>query len=195
MMWSNHLTLYWLHGYSHPILNCLSLLNWFQKSDSLFNVFFYRFLNFAFWPQFCTFKDLARQMYWLLVFLQVFWLFLLVHFSDELVLVFMLSIHISIWGSVQSISWVRLFAIPWTAAHQASLSVTNSQSLLKLMSIESVMPSNYLILCCPFILPPSIFPSIRIFSNESVLSHQVAKVLEIHLQHQSFQWIFSTDLL
>ena len=108
-------------------------------------------------------------MYWLLAFLQVFWLLLLVHFSDELVLVFMLSIHILIWGSVQSISWVRLFAIPWTAAHQASLSITNSQSLLKLKSIESVMPSNYLILCCPFILPPSIFPSIRIFSNESVL--------------------------
>ena len=58
---------------------------------------------------------------------------------------------------------------PWTAAHQASLSVTNSQSLLKLMSIESVMPSNHLILCRPLLLPPSIFPSIRVFSNESVL--------------------------
>ena len=59
-------------------------------------------------------------------------------------------------------------ATPWTAAHQASLSITNSQSLLKLMSIESVMPSNHLILCHP-LLPPSIFPSIRVFSNESVL--------------------------
>ena len=58
---------------------------------------------------------------------------------------------------------------PWTAAHQASLSFTNSQSLLKLMSIESVMPSNYLILCCPLLFLPSIFPSIRVFSNESVL--------------------------
>ena len=58
---------------------------------------------------------------------------------------------------------------PWTAAHQASLSITNSQSLLKLMSIESVMPSNHLILCCPRLLLPSIFPSIRVFSNESVL--------------------------
>ena len=59
--------------------------------------------------------------------------------------------------------------IPWTAARQASLSITNSQSLLKLMSIESVMPSNHLVLCHPLLLPPSIFPSIRVFSNESVL--------------------------
>ena len=70
---------------------------------------------------------------------------------------------------VQSLSRVRLFATPWTAARQASLSITNSQSSLKLMSIESVMPSNHLILCCPLLLPPSIFPSIRVFSNESVL--------------------------
>ena len=59
--------------------------------------------------------------------------------------------------------------IPWTAARQASLSITNSQSLLKLMSIEPVMPSNHLILCCPLFLPPSIFPSIRVFSSELVL--------------------------
>ena len=71
--------------------------------------------------------------------------------------------------SVQSLSCVWFFATPWTAAHQASLSITNSWSLLKLMSIESVMPSNHLILCCPLLLPPSIFPSIRVFSNESVL--------------------------
>ena len=58
---------------------------------------------------------------------------------------------------------------PWTAARQASLSITNSQSLLKLVSIESVMPSNHLIFCCPLLLPTSIFPSIRVFSNESVL--------------------------
>ena len=71
-------------------------------------------------------------------------------------------------SSVQSLSRVRLFATPWTAARQASLSITNSQSSLKLMSIESVMPSNHLILCHPLLLP-SIFPSIRVFSNESAL--------------------------
>ena len=72
-------------------------------------------------------------------------------------------------SSVQLLSHVRLFVTPWTAARQASLSITNSQSLLKLMSIESVMPSNHLILCHLLLLPPSIFPSIRIFSNESAL--------------------------
>ena len=71
--------------------------------------------------------------------------------------------------SVQSLSRVRLFATPWTAAHQASLSITNFRSLLKLTSIKSVMPSNHLILCCPLLLLPSIFPSIRVFPNESVL--------------------------
>ena len=133
-------------------------------------------------------------------------------------------------------------AIPWTAACQASLSTTNSQSWLKLMSNELVMPSNHLILCCPLLLLPSIFPSIRVFFSESVLCirwlkywsfsfsispsneysglisfgidwfdllavqgtlqslfqwvsslHQVAKVLEFQLQHQSFQWIFRTN--
>ena len=68
-------------------------------------------------------------------------------------------------SSVQSLSRVRLFATPWTASHQASLSITNSWSLPKLMSIESVMPSNHLILCPPLFLPPSIFPSIRVFFN------------------------------
>ena len=72
-------------------------------------------------------------------------------------------------NSIQSLSRVRLFVTPWTAARQASLSITNSQSLLKLMSIESVMPSNYQILCHPRLLLPSIYPSIRVFSNESVL--------------------------
>src|SRR5574342_143113 len=71
--------------------------------------------------------------------------------------------------SVQSLSHVQLFVTPWTAAHQASLFITNSWSLLKLMFIESVMPSNHLIFCHPLLLPPSIFPSIRVFSNESIL--------------------------
>ena len=72
-------------------------------------------------------------------------------------------------SSVQSLSRVQLFETPGTAVHKASLSITNSQSLVKLMSIESVMPYNHLILCHPLLLPPSIFPSIRVFSNESVL--------------------------
>ena len=70
-------------------------------------------------------------------------------------------------SSVQLLSHVRLFATPWAEARQASLSITNSQSLLKLMSIESVMLPDHLILCCPLLLPPSIFPSIRVFSNVS----------------------------
>ena len=74
-----------------------------------------------------------------------------------------------LYSSVQSLSRVRLFATLWTAARQASLSITNSQSLPKLMSIESVMPSNHLILCRPLLLLPSIFPSIRVFSSESAL--------------------------
>ena len=75
---------------------------------------------------------------------------------------------------VQSLGRVRLFATVWTAARQASLSFTISQSLLKLMSIESVMPSNHLILCRPLLLLPSVLPSVRVFSSESALWHQVA---------------------
>ena len=90
-------------------------------------------------------------------------------------------IHIQIqFSSVQLLSRVQLFVTPWTAACQASLSITNSQSLLKPMSIESVRPSNHLILCCPLLLPPSIFPSIKVFSNESVLRIRWTKY-----------WIFS----
>ena len=70
-------------------------------------------------------------------------------------------------SSVQSLSRVRLFVTPWTVARQASLSITNSWSLLKLMTIESVMPSNHLILCHPLLLLPSVFPSIKVFSSES----------------------------
>ena len=72
-------------------------------------------------------------------------------------------------SQVQSLSCIQLFVTPWTAAHQASLSITNSRSLLKLSLIESVMPSNHFILCRPLLLLPSIFPSIRVFSNESDL--------------------------
>ena len=97
-------------------------------------------------------------------------------------------------SSVQSLSHVWLFATPWTAACQASLSITNSRNLLRLMSIESVMPSNHLILRHPLLLPPSVFPSIRVFSNESVLGIRWP-ILEFQLQHQSFQWIFRTDFL
>ena len=74
-----------------------------------------------------------------------------------------------VFSSVQSLSHVQLFATPWAAARWASLSITNSWSLLRFMSIESVMPCNHLILCYPLLLPPSIFPSIRVCSNESVL--------------------------
>ena len=85
-----------------------------------------------------------------------------------------LSFGCDLWWCFQNSVWlpsyVRLFATPWTAKHQVSLSITNSHSLLKLMSIKSVMPSNHLILCHPLILPPSIFPSIRFFSKESVVS-------------------------
>ena len=83
-------------------------------------------------------------------------------------------------SSVQSLSHVWLFVTPWTAARQASLSITNSWSLLKLMSIESMMPYNHLILCRPLLPTPSIFPSIRVFSNESVL----------HIRWPKY-WIFS----
>ena len=83
---------------------------------------------------------------------------------------------------------------PWTTARQASLSITNSRSLLKLISIELVMPSKHLILCHPLFLLPAIFPSISVFSNESAFHIRWPK-LEFQLQHQSFQWTPRTDLL
>ena len=102
-------------------------------------------------------------------------------------LLFQISIHQQSYSSVQLLSHVRLFVTPGTTAHQASLSITNSQSSPKLMSIELVMLYNHLILWRPLLLLPSIIPNIRVFSNESALRHQVAKVLESQLQHQSFQ--------
>ena len=100
-----------------------------------------------------------------------------------------------VFSSVQSLSRVRLFATPWTTARQASLSITNSCSPSKPMSIESVMPSNYLILCCP----PSP-PALNLSQHQGLFrwvssSYQVAKVLEFQLQHQSFQWTLRTNLL
>ena len=108
---------------------------------------------------------------------------------------FLVIFHVSSYSeisSLQSLSCVRLFAIPWTAARQASLSITNSRSPPKPMSIESVMPSNHLILCRPLLLLPSIFPTIRVFSNESALRIRWPK---FQLQHQTFQWTTRTDLL
>ena len=81
----------------------------------------------------------------------------------------LIFIFMTYFSSVQSLSHVRLFATPWTAACQASPSITISRSSLRLTSMESVMPSNHLIVCCPLLLLPAVFPSIRVFSNESVL--------------------------
>ena len=104
------------------------------------------------------------------------WYFLLVVLFQEDIYVYIFNIAFLLssynFNSVQSLSPVQLFATPWTAARQASLSITNSWSLLKLMSIESVMPSNHLILCRPLLLLPPIPPSIRVFSNESALHIQ-----------------------
>ena len=107
----------------------------------------------------------------------------------------LLLLSFSHFSSVQSLSHVRLFATPWIAAREASLSVTNSRTLLKLMSIESVVPSSHLILCRPLLLLPPIPPSIRVFSNESALCMRWPKYWEFQLQHQSFQWTPRTDLL
>ena len=93
---------------------------------------------------------------------------------------------------VQSPSCVQLLGTSWTAACQASLSLTISWSLSTFMSLALVMPSNHLILCCPLLLLVSIFPNIRVFSSES-FSQQVAKVYELQLKHQSFQWVFKVD--
>ena len=95
---------------------------------------------------------------WLFICLLWFWLIILHN-----------SIFSPLFSSVQSLSHVQPFVTTWTAAHQASLSISNSWSLLKLMSIMSMMPSNHFILYHPLLLPPSIFPSIRVFSNDSVL--------------------------
>ena len=97
-------------------------------------------------------------------------------------------------NSVQLLSRVRLFVTPWITAHQASLSITNSWSLPKTISIESMMPSNHLILCRSLLLLPSIFPSIRVFPMSQLFASD-GQSMEFQLQHQSLQWIFRTDLL
>ena len=106
--------------------------------------------------------------YWSLVLLSNFFLCILALFHSTLVICLFLSFD-HFFHSVQSLSHVQLFATPWIAAPQASLSITNSQSSLRLTSIESVMPSSHLILCRPLLLLFSIPPSIRVFSNESTL--------------------------
>ena len=107
-------------------------------------------------------EQLNNNMYVVCVFTHSIWIFFSPHDSVK-------SSTREVSQLVQSFSHVRLFETPWTAAHQAFLTITNSQSLLKLMSIKSMMASNHLILCCPLLLLPSIFPSIRVFSSESVL--------------------------
>ena len=127
---------------------------------------------------------------WILVYLHM------CHRSGRLCAVYThVGYHMSLrmFSSVQSLSHVWLYVTPWTAARQASLSITNSWSLLKLMSVESVMPSNHLILCRTLFLP-SIFPSIRSFQM-SQLFVSGGQSIGVQLQHQSFQWIFRTDFL
>ena len=97
-------------------------------------------------------------------------------------------------SSVQSLSCVWLFVTPWTAACQDSLSITNSWSPLKPMSIESVMPFNHLILCCPFLLPLQSFPVSGSFQMSQFFA-SIGQSIEFRLHHQSFQWIFRTDFL
>ena len=108
---------------------------------------------------------------------------------------FMSLCHILVVDAVQSLSCVQLFANPQTAACQTSLSFTISQSLLNLMSIESMMPSSHLTLCRPLLLLPSIFPSIRVFCNESVLRIRLPKYWSFSFSIQSFQCIFRVDFL
>ena len=109
-------------------------------------------------------------------------------FQDLISHFFLAVTNIPLYGSVvvQLVSGVQHFATPWTVAHQVSLSFIISLSSLKLISIESVMSSNHLILCNPLLLLPSIFPGIRVFSSELALHIRWPEVLELQLQHQSF---------
>ena len=106
----------------------------------------------------------------------------------------LITLYFIQFSSVQSLSCVQLFVTSWATARQVPLSSTVSQSLFKLMSIETVIPSNYLILCHPCLLIPLVFQHQGLFQWVGSL-HQVAKVLEFQLQHQSFQWLFMVDFL
>ena len=117
------------------------------------------------------------------------------HFSNTALMWGSLKTSAINFSSVQSLSRVRLFVTPWMAAHQASLSITNSQSLLKLMSIESVMPSSHLILCRPLLLLPAIPPRIRVFSNESTLCMRWPKYWSFSFSISPSNEIFRTDFL
>ena len=119
--------------------------------------------------------------------------FHILHIKIILLIFYINMVHLSL-SSIQSLSHVRLFVTLQITARQASLSITNSWRLLKLMSIESVMPSSHLIICHPLLLLPPTPPSIRVFSNEST-PRKVAKVLEFWLQHPSFQWTSRTYFL
>ena len=119
-----------------------------------------------------TVFKLLRDYFSLFLLCEFYYFFYFLNNLNRLMLIFLLSSVSRVYNqfsSVQSLSSALLFVTLWTAAYQASLSFTNSQNLLKVISIESVMPSNYLILCHPFLFLPSIFPIIRVFSNESVL--------------------------
>ena len=129
-------------------------------------------------------------LHWLLLLCPLHWHFLL--YISKCWTVSVLDPRSSQFSSVQLLSRVRLFETPWITAHQASLSITNSRSLPKPMCIESVMPSSHLILCRPLLFLPPIPPSISLFQWVNS-SHEVAKVLEFQLQHQSFQWSPSQD--
>jgi len=113
-------------------------------------------------------------------------------FKREGTYVYLWLIHADVWHQIrsdQSISCVRLFATPWIAARQASLSITNSRSSLRLTSIASVMPSSHLILCHPLLLLPPIPPSIRVFSNESHKPTQYCKAITLQLKINFKNWL------
>ena len=116
------------------------------------------------------------------------------HSTPRYILKTLFSFQIQ-FNSVQLLSQIWLCRTPWTATRQASLSITNSRSLLKLMPIESVMPSNHLIFWRPLLLPPSVFPSIRVFSSESALPIRWWKYCSFSFNISPSQWILRTDFL